>query len=489
MSYRPLPPRSAALLAAAALLATGAALAPDACAGDDDQPGLHYQAGALDLTLTLEAGFGLFSAANAGNGIGSTSRTGERAGGRSWAEGFVAPGLGASYDLGGSRLYGGIKAVGSATRGQGEAQATSTTSDRPEHLGLEEAYLGWASGSSVAALGEDAIDISAGRQGFSVGDGFLIVDGAAEGNRRGAYVIGPRGAFDRTAILRVNTAPVRADLFHLQGSTDQTLMRGTDAAATRLHGGNIEWFGGEDAARSDYAARNWYLGATFLNLYEADRGVAAARDGMKVYAVRTGGTPLGSLGEAFSDFALYSEYAVEKNDGAGSKKDARAWYVEPQYTFPALPWTPRISYRYARFSGDNNSSDGTDHAWDALYSGGGARGFGSWDQGEIYARYVGGNSNVASQMIHLRTQPTDALAVGAIWYWHAYDRRPSGVTDDALMREVNVYAEWETPLPGLSLAAVLGAAQAGRGRRQELGTTDANDRTTWLGQIVFGWSF
>ncbi len=482
------------------LLCTAAALfafvaLPVHAEDDHDKRGLTHSIGDLDLTLTLDAGFGLFSVANAQHGLGSLSyRSDERAGGRAWSEGFIAPGLAADWHAGDSSVYGGFKLLGSATRGQGDAQRNSSTSDQPEALGVEDAYLGWKSGLTFASLGEDAIDISAGRQPFSVGDGFLLVDGTAEGQRRAAYVMGPRASFDRTAILKLNTEPVRADLFHLEGNVDQRFMRAGDAAATSLYGGNIEWFASshKDHGRFEYEERQWYVGFTALTVYEADTGVSANRDGLDVYALRAGGALLSSLGEAFRDFALYSELGLQRNDETGRKSRAQAWYVEPQYSFSGLPWTPRVSYRYAHFSGDNNSNDGRNTAWDSLYTGGGARGFGTWDLGEIYTRYTpGGNSNLNSHMTHVALQPMEELAVGALFYRHFYDKpdTANGVTSDDLLTELNVYAQWDTPVPGLSVTSILGAAKAGDGRRQALGSTDANDRKTYLGQIVFGYSF
>ncbi len=94
-------------------------------------------------------------------------------------------------------------------------------------------------------------------------------------------------------------------------------------------------------------------------------------------------------------------------------------------------------------------------------------------------------------MVHLKLQPTEDLALGAIFYRHSYDKpdTANGVTSDRLQDEANIYAVWATPLPGLEIATVLGAARAGRGLRQTLGTTDATDKTTWLGQMVFSYSY
>lgn len=470
-------------------------VAPAAFAGEDERekPGQRLNFGDLELGLTLDAGLGLFGVTNAQSGLGSFSSHGVRQGGRRWAEGYVTPGLEADYQLNDGMLYGGVRATASITRGDGEAQRNVVTDMRPESLSLSEAYLGWKSGQSFAALGKDAVDASVGRQGFVIGDGFLIADGTLDSFRRNNHVVGPREAFDHTAILRLNTAPVRADLFRLESNTDQRFMRGKDSAATALHGANVEWFASasRDEGRSEYEARQWYLGATALNITDADEAISPTRDGMSVYAIRSGGALFSAWGDGWRDAALYSELARQRNDTTGRRLRAEAWYVEPQYTFSALPWQPRISYRYMHFSGDSDTGDSVSRGWDPLFTAGGPRGYGSWDLGEIYARYVGGNSNLNSHMAHLKLQPEADLSLGAILYRHSYDRpdTASGVTSDRLQDEVNVYAVWATPLPGLEIAAVLGAARAGRGLRQSLGTDDATDKTTWLGQMVFSYSY
>lgn len=469
--------------------------APAAFAGDDERekPGQRLNFGDLELGLTLDAGLGLFGVTNAQNGLGSLSSHGVRQGGRRWAEGYIAPGLEAEYQLESGALYGAVRATASATRGDGEAQRNSVTDMRPESLSLSEAYLGWTSGQRFAALGQDAVDLSAGRQRFVIGDGFLIADGTLDSFRRNNHVVGPREAFDRTAILRLNTQPVRADLFRLESNTNQDFMRGKDSAATALHGANVEWFASaqRDDGRRDYEARQWYMGATLLHISDADEAISPARDGMNVYALRSGGALLSTLGEGWQDAALYSEFARQRNDTTGRQLRAEAWYVEPQYTFSTLPWQPRLSYRYMHFSGDSDTGDSISRGWDPLFTAGGPRGYGSWDLGEIYARYVGSNSNLNSHMVHLKLQPDEALSLGAILYRHSYDKpdTANGVTSDRLQDELNVYAVWATPLPGLEIATVLGAARAGRGLRQTLGTSDATDRTTWLGQMVFSYSY
>src|SRR3546814_6436947 len=75
MPILPRHPR-AAFLAASALTAA-VALSGPAQAGDDEPSGLNYKAGALDLHLGVDAGLAYYGVQNAGNGTGSTSRSGE----------------------------------------------------------------------------------------------------------------------------------------------------------------------------------------------------------------------------------------------------------------------------------------------------------------------------------------------------------------------------------------------------------------------------
>jgi len=489
------------------ILAAGPSAAQE---GDEDtKKGQTFELGAASLTATFDAGLAYYGVANPQFGGASTNQNGARAGHRDWFEGFLKPGLALEHGLGGGTVYGGVSAVSSFTRGNGDAQANSTTSMQPEFTALEDTVIGWRSGEVFARFGEDALDLSVGNQSFSVGDGFLLVDGTAEGSRRAAYVMGPRSAFARTAIAKINTDPVRADLFHLEGRVDQTRMLAGDAPATRLYGANVEWFASthKDHGRAEYDERLWYVGLTALHVVDADssgafsfaRGGAgnlagSNRDGLNVYALRTGGAVLSGLSDTLNDFSLFSEYAIQKNHETNRRVDASAWYVEPQYTFSTMPWAPRISYRHARFSGDSNTNDTTDNSWDSLYSGGGPRGLGTWDQGEIYARYIGGNSNLISNMVHLKVTPLEGLNLGAIYYDHSFDKKPANVTSNALMQEVDAYAQWETPLKGLTLTLLGGLGVAGDGQKANATNTNAGnreavDRRIWLGQILLGYSF
>lgn len=469
---------------------------------EEDEPGIPFTLGGVEFRATLEAGNSYQSVSNAMFGNGSNSRTSERRGGRQWTEGFVKPGLEFEYqNYAAGEYYGKVTVVGAATRGNGEAGQNSTTSDQPEYAALNDVYLGWRSGLLFEnILPPNALDFSVGNQDFTVGDGFLITNGTLDGGGRAAYYLGPRNTFERTAILKINTDPLRADIFHLEGGVNQQRMYGGDNPATKLYGANVEWFKSteNDEGRFEYEKRRWYVGGTVLKIYDADtdysflgsQGGGAGgsnRDGLVVWSIRAGG----SFIPALKDLALYGEYAREKNDTGsnGGKVNANAWYVQPQYTFSALPWSPMLTWRYAHFSGDSNTNDTTDRSWDTLYSDAGPRGGSTWTQGMIFSQYVGGNSNLNSHYVGMEANPVaDVLKIGLAYFRHDFDKpSQASAVSKRLLDEIDLYGEWTTPVPGLTIAPGIAAARPGQGQKESLGTTDANDRTIWLGQIVFSY--
>lgn len=460
----------------------------------DDEPGKLLLDGPFEVRGTLDAAAGGLTMQNAQFGNGSNSRTGTRSGGRTWYEGFATPGLEFKWaDEAVGEIYGRVSAVAAATRGQGDAQATSTTSDQPEHVALEDAYVGWRSGP---------FDFSVGNQPFLVGDGFLIANGTLDGGGRAAYLLGPRAAFEKTAIARLDLEPIRVDLFHLSGNVDQSLMYGADNPDTRLIGANIEWFEAVEPGKGgrEFEQRKWYAGLTALKIYDADRafsfagsqgggGAGANRDGLATYSLRVGGSFIPDL----DDLALYSEWAIQRNDDSatGGTVRANAWHIQPQYKFSDMPWTPTLTARYAHFSGDKNTGDREDRSWDPLFSDAGPRGAQTWVQGLIYGNYVGSNSNLNSKFVGAEIVPIEeTLKLGVAFFRHDYDHpSQASAISHHLMDELDLYAEWTTPISGLTVAPAFAAGQAGKGQRQALGLGADADRTIWLGQVMLNYKY
>lgn len=482
-----------------------AALAGAAPAGDeaDEERGASLQFGRATINFSFDAGFGAFSATNTGFGLGSTSidASGQRKGTRQWIEGFVHPILKGEYAIeDGGTAYGVFSVIGAATGGDGDAALVSTTADHPQRVLIEDAAIGWKSAALFPQLGSDAVDFSIGNQSFSIGDGFIVFDGTADGGRRAMYVLGHRTAFERTAILSINTEPVRADVFHLESVTDQALMRGADGPHSELVGANVEWFESSRGSRGrfDYAERKRYAGLTALYFTAADSSgnlsfasggdgsaLGANRDGLMVGTARFGGTLLPQLPR----FALYGEYGIQRNDKALHRVRADAWYIEPQYVLP-LPWSPRVSYRYAHFSGDGNPNDQTDRSWDPLFPDTGPRSTGTWTLGEIYGRYSGfANSNLNAHQVHIRAKPVDEWLVGVQLYHldFANPAQTAGVTAVGIMNEVDIYARWTPPVDGLQIMPLVAAARPREGLKQALGA--GADKTFWLSEVIARYKF
>ncbi|MBV0933607.1 alginate export family protein [Marinobacterium weihaiense] len=405
---------------------------------------LHSQNG-TELNLDVEAVLGVFSSEENYNTVGRTD-----GGGSDWQEGYIKYGLSGSHAYGsrGAAVYGGISAVSSATWGDGDAAGFSTGDER--ETALEDAYLGWRSGSLIPALGEDGLELSFGRQQFSIGDGFLINGDAlnfGEGlgkslNRGGAYWLAARKAFDRTAIVRVGVSEgVRADLFWLESDN-------RSQAEMELAGLNAE-----------YVLPQGTFAATYIEGLDVnERYGLSHRDGQETLSLRYQGNA------GVENLFLSAEF-VTQDQGDNTAKDADAWYAEAGWTFADLPWSPSVNYRYARFE------DG----FDPLFFGFN-RGYGTWFQGEVAANYAGPfNSGTDVHHVGVKASPTEMLSLGAL-YFDFSDTQGNGANDG---REIDLYAEWVVT-PNLILSPLVGFYTPDSSRGTQIG----NDGTNVYAQMI-----
>ncbi len=266
-----------------------------------------YDQGGAKAALTLEGGAGFVYNDKVNFGAG---RFGDSKDPVTWQEGYLKPLLNLSYATTGTgTFYGGLSYVASGTSGDGDSGGF--TSDADHGISKEQAYAGWKSGTLLSAFGENALDISVGSQEFSIGDGFLIMDGNYDG-KKGAYWLGPHRAFDETALLRIKTTLLNGDLFYLKS--------GADSAHTELSGLNIEHVDPQLGT----------IGASWMNVAGADSGFYENREGMQIYSIRAQGTPLAALGEKDIFFAF--QY-VRENQG-----DRSTWMPPPGTGRPATPF-------------------------------------------------------------------------------------------------------------------------------------------------------
>lgn len=397
------------MLALAMLVSQPAANANSLYSSDD----AHLNADALLV-------YGLFNSQNRYDG---------QSGGAHWREGFLKYGLSGDQRLGelGS-TYGALSWVSSATWGEGDPSGSTVGTERTTKL--EDAYLGWRSAGLFPALGSDGIDLSFGRQTVKVGRGFIVNDdglnvgrGVADGslNRGGAYYLAARHAFDRTAVLRLGgqqgwhgTAAWLQSDNHAQADTELAL-------------GTL-----------DYTGSAGTLGLTWVHGLDVDEQWASdyqrRRDGMNVFSVRGEG----NAGIANASFAF--EYATQNSHG----DQEQAWYTEAGYQFADAPWTPSLTGRYSRYSGQ----------WDSLFTGQ-SSGYGTWFQGEVAGNYSGPfNTNTGVTHFALKASPLENLTLGLMLYDFRTLEDRHVLNLDA--QELDAYVEWAvsphliiTPLVGV----------------------------------------
>jgi alginate export protein len=480
-----------------------------------------YDQNGYRLAVGIDAGLGAFAVGNVDTGAGNVNTDAplqapfppsDRRTARNWFEGFAKPFVELEmpfFDFG--HTYALVSVVGALTRGNGDAlsslapqAARSTTSDAPQHAAFEDAVVGWHSANLFAAsLGEDAIELSGGRQSFVLGDAFLIGTGVANGFGRAALYLQPRASFDDVALLKLNLEPVRARLFNLENRVDQDLMRGFDQPKSQFLGLDIGLFGKSEAEPSPTKVGEkqapkaaqvvqttrvkkelpdlWSAGFEFFHFYDADStpetfsfppgepspvlSIFGNRKGLNLYS----GYLAGSLFEFDRNVLLYSQFALQRNDAVDRRVKAAAWYVEPAYKFSTLPWSPQLNLRYAHFSGDPNPNDRLKQSYDPLFTTGGSRGFGSWFLGEIFGQYISANTNLNLEMAHLKLSPQDTLDVGILYYNFHFDRPAQFdnalITSKNAAQEVDFYSVWSAT-EWLTVTGVLAFAVPGAGLKQ-----------------------
>lgn len=410
-----------------------------------EKDGVTFEAG-------LTAGVGAFSVGNANLGAGVVKPDGGIDKDRNWTEGYVAPSGKLTYatDAVGT-FYGGVRIVGAGTAGDGDAGGV--VQGRQGQFTLDHLYAGWKSGKLFSGLGDDAIDISVGRQPFNIGDGFLINDGNADGPKEGAYWLAPRNGWGpSTVVARFDVKPFHADVFRLKSDSN--------SFSDVIYGTNLEWRSGPDGKN--------VVGGSVLKVSDSK---LATRDGMRVYSLRAQGAFIPSVPDLF----LASEYVKERNTRSGAEVDANAWYGEANYTLSQVGWTPKFGYRYAHFSG-NKPGTTTNEAFDPLHYGAGIRGWGTWFQGEIAGQYFFPimNTNVNVHQLQASVQPTEKVTLTALYYIFNFDRKPVGITSDHVGNEVNFVVDWQAT-QNLSVSGVVGQFNAATGGKQLFG---GNKNTT-----------
>jgi len=429
-------------LALAATVASATAQEPGASApADKDDERSTGLPSPIKWTFNFDAGWGSFGFANS---LFTNPKEGVKEDlSDQWFEGYVKPALAGVYTFDStSQLYGKVSAVGERTYGSVPEPFGQDVSS----FQVEDLSVGWRSGES-SPLGDNAFDFSVGRERYRLGHGFLVFDGAAEGGSRGGYWTNARQAFQFAAIGRFRPGHHLVESFYL----DKDELEEHDTGS-RVWGLNYEF------APDDHTT----VGATFMKWF-AHRELAPGRDGLNVVNVRAYTAPFSSV----RDLSFEFEYASERN---GTALDSNAWTLQGGYQLSSVVWSPKVSYRYAWFQGDDPQTSANE-AFDPLFLG--FYDWGTWWQGEIAGEYFLSNSNLRSHQIRVNVAPTDAVSGGLIAYHFDADQPRSygtGVINRDLASEIDAYTDWKLN-HAFTVSLLLAYADPGKAVQQATGRT------------------
>ena len=173
-----------------------------------------------------------------------------------WWESLVRLGLEGSYTLPNSQtFYAKVDAVQANTFGGIDVGGTNDVYGDVSSLRFDKAYAGWRSGQLFSSLGEDFLDISLGRQLYTVGNGFLFASQGQGGGKRAAWYLGGRRSADFSTIIRMHSGPWSGDLFYFEEDRMNDFEKGYFCDQnTKAGGATMEYAFSESACRSTTCA-------------------------------------------------------------------------------------------------------------------------------------------------------------------------------------------------------------------------------------------
>jgi hypothetical protein len=217
----------------------------------------------------------------------------------------------------------------------------------------------------------------------------------------------------------------------------------------------------------DYTMEFATPGATYISVDDVDAKAnqVAPKDGMKVYDFRMLSLKIPHI----KNLKLDAEYAIQRGSGKGITFDASAWYAQAQYQFESIALKPTLTYRYAKFSGDDNPSDQKRTSWDPLAKGYMERG--AWVIGDITGNFLLNNSNETVHLWKVAAPLTPTLGVGMAYYQFGLDKKNyygAQVDSKKFSDETAIYADW-VPTKNLYLTLSYNFARPKEAAKEVLG--------------------
>ena len=361
----------------------------------------------ISWTFNLDAGLGAFGFNNSLYTDVRPDPSGDLS--DNWFESYAKPALSGTLRAGKGQFFGKISAVGERTYSAPPPLVGSEASS----FMVEDLYIGWRSGKALS-VGENALQFTFGRAQYRIGHGLFLWDGGGEGGTRGGFWSNARKAWALAGIARFHAKKNTLEGFYLDRNEVPEAETGT-----RVVGGNYERAIGKATT----------LGATYAHFMSDS---VANRDGLNVVNVRAYSAPLRKL----PNLSFEVEYAREDN---GDLRKSTAWNVQGAYELAKVSWTPKLSYRYAYFQGDDPAT-AADESFDMLFPG--FYDWGTWWQGEIGGEYFLSNSNLISHQVRVHVKPSESVSAGLFGYVFKHDQLPPGITSKDVATEFDAYADW-----------------------------------------------
>jgi hypothetical protein len=343
--------------------------------------------------------------------------------------------------------------------------------DTRSSLDVEKAYLGYVWSDPDR---QRSVNLSVGRQNFTLNDGFLISQFGSQWNagpRPGVY-LAPRTTHDFAALATVRAGAWTATAFYLDPNEYEPLESGTTLAGLTLRHAFTE------QAHADVTVIHAPESAT---RYGAPAGPVGTRAGLTTIA--------GHLRWADRERApgWWAEAELAHQTHADFDMDAWAGYATLGYIARDLPWSPSLSYRHSVFTGDDPDT-ATYERFDALWSGG----LSEWLQGISLGKALR-PENRRSHRIRLNVTPDPRLNLTLDWFRHRADRLNNIGANPAIAQlashdlgqEVSFTTRWAVS-DSLYLLGIASRAFPGEALDRAAGGT-AKPWTTLQAQLF--WSF
>jgi hypothetical protein len=322
-----------------------------------------------------------------------------------WIEGWASAGvygittLSKKADL---FVYGGLNYIVSGSAGQ-----EIFTDKSRFYGGIDDAYIGLVGTKTFKKGSRLTYNLSAGRQAFTIGQGFIIRNTAANGDNRGALQLNPRWAADYLGLAAVKYNNLLLQFFHINPDELPVV-----DSKTIIRGINVET-DGKDADKLGISVL--HVPNSTYNYYTPD-GKVFGRQGLWVYNLRYYSKTIPGKSALF----FKTELGYERNSHFNMA--AFAGYAEAGWNFAQSKGAPVLIYRYAYFSGDNPATQRFER-WDPLLTGGNGE---DWVLGANHFKIVQ-NSNIIVHKLQLNVRPVKKVElVPQLLYMYAAQKNNIG---------------------------------------------------------------